>query len=155
MAWRRVYKLLDNIIALNESQIINEVLSIKEVQEFIIDLNTEGQLREGFNSLGASLSDIGGEYSLLTLKISRSKGRPKKSRSIVDLHDEGDLYRSFRIIIKPKSFVITADTDKGDTDLLQRYGKDVLGLTDEHLQLVIDELKEKIIPIIRRKIFTR
>ena len=152
MAFNRVYRLLDNIIALNENQIINEVLSNREIQEFIIDLNTEGQLREGLDSLGASLSDIGGEYSALTLKISKSKGRPKKSPSIVDLHDEGDLYKSFRIIIKPKSFVIAADTDKGDTDLLQRYGKDVLGLSDEHLQLVIDAIRQKIIPIIKAKI---
>ncbi len=152
--FNRVYKLLDNIIALNENQLINEVLSIKEIQELIIDLNTEGQLREGLNSLGASLSDIGGEYSLLTLKISKSKGRPKKSRSLVDLHDEGDLYRSFRIIIKPESFIISADTDKGDTDLLQRYGKDVLGLSDEHLQLVINAIRKKIIPLFKAKIFS-
>ena len=152
--FRRVYRVLDNIIALDENQLINEVLSVREFQEFIIDLNTEGQLREGVNSLGVSLSSIGGLYSDRTITISLKKGRPKKSKSLVDLHDEGDLYKSFRIVIKLKSFIIAADTDKGDTDLLQRYGKDVLGLTDEHLQIVIDALREKIIPIIKHKIFS-
>lgn len=153
--FRRVHKILDNIIALDENKLINEVLSVREFQEFIIDLNTEGQLRKGVNSLGVSLSKIGGDYSLRTLVISAKKGRPKKSKSLVDLHDEGDLYRSFRIVIKPKSFIIEADTDKGDTDLLQRYGKDVLGLTDEHLQIVIDALRQKIIPLFKREIFAR
>lgn len=152
--FRRAHRLLDNIIALDENQLINEVLSDRELQKFIIDLNTKGQLREGVNSLSVSLSSIGGDYSTTTLKISARKGRPKRSISLVDLHDTGDFYKSFRINIKPKSFVIEAETDKGDTDLLQRYGKDVLGLTDEHLQIVIDALREKIIPIIKHKIFS-
>jgi hypothetical protein len=154
MLFGRVHKLLDNIIALDENQLINEVLSNREFQKFIIDLNTEGQLREGVNSLGVSLSSGGREYSELTMKISARKGRPKRSISLVDLHDTGDFYKSFRIVIKPKSFAIEAETDKGDTDLLQRYGKDVLGLTDEHLQLVIDALRKKIIPIIKNKIYS-
>lgn len=159
MAFRRVYKLLDNIIALNENQIINEILSNKEIQQYIIDLNTEGEdtsqlFEHGIDSLGAKLSDIGGEYSDVTLFLSAKKGQPKASKSLIDLHDTGEFYKSFKIVLSAKSFRITADTDKGDTDLLTEWGGNILGLTDQNLQLVIDALKRKIIPVIRRKIFS-
>ena len=66
MAFDRVKKILDNALALDENKIINQILSNKSFQEFIIDLNTEGQLFDkGINSLGVKLSDIGGLYSEL------------------------------------------------------------------------------------------
>lgn len=156
--FNRVYRLLDNIIALNENQIINEVLSNKEVQQYIIDLNTEGEdtsqlFEHGIDSLGAKLSDFGGNYSDVTIFLSAKKGQPKVSKSHIDLHDTGEFYKSFKIVLSAKSFRITADTNKGGNDLLTDWGKDILGLTDENLQLVINALKRKIIPLIRKRIF--
>ena len=141
MAWRRVYRLLDNIIALNENQIINEILSNKEFQQFIIDLNTEGQLFEkGIDSLGASL----GDYTDFTKAVKRIKGQRLDH---ITLEDTGDFYKSFAIKVQNGGFLITADGQKEDTNLLEEYGE-VLGLTDENLQIVIDAIKEKLIPII-------
>jgi len=57
MAFDRVKKILDNALALDENKIINQILSNKSFQEFIIDLNTEGQLFDkGINSLGTKAS---------------------------------------------------------------------------------------------------
>ncbi len=159
MAWNRVYRLLDNIISLNENQITNEILSDKGFQEFIISLNTEGEdtsqlFEHGIDSLGVSLSDIGGDYSPVTLELSAKKGRPKASPSLIDLKDTGAFYKSFKIVLSSKSFKITADTNKDDTDLLEEWGRNIIGLTDENLQIVIDAIKRKIIPIIRSKIFS-
>ncbi len=146
MAWRRVYRLLDNIIALNENQIINEILSNKEFQQFIIDLNTEGQLFEkGIDSLGASL----GDYTDFTKAVKRIKGQRLDH---ITLEDTGDFYKSFAIKVQNGGFLITADGQKEDTNLLEEYGKEVLGLTDENLQIVIDAIRQKIIPIIKAKI---
>ena len=53
------------------------------------------------------------------------------------------------------SFEIIADTNKGDTDLLQEWGRDILGLTDENLQRLIDKIRTELREVIRQKIHAR
>ena len=153
MAFDRVKKMLDNAIALDENKIINQILSNKSFQEFIIDLNTEGQLFDkGINSLGVKLSDIGGLYSPVTIELSKAKGRPKKSASSINLFDTGDYYKSFKIVLFNDSFDIVSDPIKDDSNLFDDWGKEIEGLTEENLQKVIDAIRSKIIPIIRARI---
>ncbi len=153
MAFDRVKKILDNAIALDENKIINQILSNKSFQEFIIDLNTEGQLFDkGINSLGVKLSDIGGLYSPVTIELSKAKGRPKKSASSINLFDTGDYYKSFKIVLFNDSFDIVSDPIKDDSNLFDDWGKEIEGLTEENLQKVIDAIRSKIIPIIRARI---
>jgi len=143
--------LLDNIIALDENQIINEILSDKGVQEFIIDLNTQGQLFEkGIDSLGVSL----GDYAPTTIEGTVNfEGKKEKGQRFdhITLNDTGEFYRSFKIVLSDKSFRIVADGQKDDVNLLDEF-RDILGLTDENLQLVIDAIRKKIIPIIKTQI---
>lgn len=153
MAFDRVKKILDNALALDENKIINQILSNKSFQEFIIDLNTEGQLFDkGINSLGVKLSDIGGLYSPVTIELSKAKGRPKKSASSINLFDTGDYYKSFKIVLFNDSFDIVSDPIKDDSNLFDDWGKEIEGLTEENLQKVIDAIRSKIIPIIRARI---
>ncbi len=153
MAFDRVKKILDNAIALDDNKIINQILSNKSFQEFIIDLNTEGQLFDkGINSLGVKLSDIGGLYSPVTIELSKAKGRPKKSASSINLFDTGDYYKSFKIVLFNYSFDIVSDPIKDDSNLFDDWGKEIEGLTEENLQKVIDAIRSKIIPIIRARI---
>ena len=153
MAFDRVKKILDNAIALDDNKIINHILSNKSFQEFIIDLNTEGQLFDkGINSLGVKLSDIGGLYSPVTIELSKAKGRPKKSASSINLFDTGDYYKSFKIVLFNDSFDIVSDPIKDDSNLFDDWGKEIEGLTEENLQKVIDAIRSKIIPIIRARI---
>jgi hypothetical protein len=152
--FNRVHKRLDNIIALDENQLIKEVLSNKEVQRFIIDLNTQGQLFEkGIDALGVSL----GDYAATTIEgTSNFKGKKEKGQRFdhITLNDTGKFYKSFKIVLSAKSFSIVADGQKDDVNLLEEF-RNVLGLTDEHLQIVIDALRQKIIPLFKRKIFAR
>lgn len=153
MAFDRVKKILDNALALDENEILNRILSNKSFQEFIIDLNTEGQLFDkGINSLGVKLSDIGGLYSPVTIELSKAKGRPKKSASSINLFDTGDYYKSFKIVLFNDSFDIVSDPIKDDSNLFDDWGKDIVGLTEENLQKVRDAVTEKIIPIIKAAI---
>jgi hypothetical protein len=152
--FNRVHKRLDNIIALDENQLIKEVLSNKEVQRFIIDLNTQGQLFEkGIDALGVSL----GDYAATTIEgTSNFNGKKEKGQRFdhITLNDTGKFYKSFKIVLSAKSFSIVADGQKDDVNLLEEF-RNVLGLTDEHLQIVIDALRQKIIPLFKRKIFAR
>ena len=133
---------IDRVINLDQDVIISNILKDAEFQRFIIDLNTEEQLFEkGIDSLGASL----GDYSDFTKVVKGIKGQRIDH---ITLEDTGDFYKSFAIKVQNGGFLIVADGQKEDTNLLEEYGKEVLGLTDENLQIVIDAIKEKLIPII-------
>ena len=142
MALEGVIKILDNIINLDQDLIIENILKDKGFQRFIIDLNTEEQLFEkGIDSFGASL----GDYTDFTKTVKSIKGQRIDH---ITLEDTGEFYKSFAIKVQNGGFLITADGQKEDTNLLEEYGKEILGLTDENLQIVIDAIKEKLIPII-------
>ena len=70
----------------------------------------------------------------------------------VTLNDTGEFYDSFRVVRVGTSIKITAETMKEDNDLIQVWGKDILGLTDENLQKVIDAARIFLIPRIKEKI---
>ena len=44
---------------------------------------------------------------------------------------------------------MTANPVKDDNNLFDDFGKEIVGLTDENLQIVIDAIREKIITKIR------
>lgn len=148
MALESLFRTLDRIINLDQDLIIGNILRDEEFQRFIIDLNTEEQLFEkGIDSLGASL----GEYADATIEgTANFKGKLEKGQPIdhITLKDTGDFYKSFAIKVQNGGFLIVADGQKDDTNLLSEFGKEIVGLTDENLQIVIDAIKEKIIPII-------
>ena len=157
MALSRVIRLLDNVINLNENAIINEILSNKDFQQFIIDLNTGDQLfEEGINALGVSLESIGGPYTEATIHGIPGvfKGKLDKGQPIdrITLKDTGDFYKTFKIVLGESSFQIEADGKKDGDNLFTRWGKDVVGLTDENTQKVIDAIRKRIVPIIRERI---
>lgn len=113
----------------------------KNVQEQIIELNTEVQLYDfGIDSKGNSL----GEYSPLTKIIKLSKGQRIDH---VTLKDTEAFYDSFFVFVDTKGFTIIADDvafyDRPLTDV---YGIDILGLTEENTNFLIgfitDNLKQ-------------
>jgi len=142
MALEGLIKRFNNVINLDQDAIISNILRDAEFQRFIIDLNTEEQLFEqGIDSLGASL----GDYTDFTKTVKSIKGQRIDH---ITLEDTGEFHKSFAIKVQNGGFLITADGQKEDTNLLEEYGKEILGLTDENLQIVIDAIKEKLIPII-------
>lgn len=126
------------------------VLDNVEVKNLIIDLNTEEQMNnQSVNADGEKLNTVGGNYSPVTMIVSRLKGRPKKSISQINLKDTGRFYKSFRVQIGLNEVKISAVTDFGDTDLEERWGN-LVGLTDENLQILIDFAREKYIEYYRK-----
>lgn len=142
MALEGLINRLNNVINLDQDVIIENILRDEEFQRFIIDLNTEEQLFEkGIDSLGASL----GEYTDFTKAVKRIKGQRLDH---ITLEDTGEFYKSFAVKVQNGGFLIVADGQKEDTNLLEEYGKEILGLTDENFQIVIDAIKDKLIPAI-------
>lgn len=144
-----IRELIDSLKSLDINELLNEILRDVSVQRFILDLNREDQLFDrGIDAKGTRLSSIGGKYSPVTLRLSKTR---KKSLSDINLKDTGDFYASFKIKLNPKSFDIDADTIKESTDLMDRWGKDILGLTEDSLE----KLREKVLPLLLNKIRER
>lgn len=117
---------------------------ILENEYVITDMNSEDQLYEqGINRLGVNIMDYA-PYSPLTIEIKKEKGQPYNR---VTLRDEGDFDQSFYVEADRRQFTIKA-ADWKTEDLIQRYGRQILGLTEENKIILIwayiyPELKAK------------
>lgn len=109
--------------------------AVSENEAYILDLNTEEQLyEEGINRLGVKIADYE-PYSEMTIQIKMEKGQPYDR---VTLRDEGDFQDSFYMDVGNSSFEIKAGDVKTE-QLIAKYGRQVLGLTNENLQKIITE----------------
>ncbi len=138
MSW----KFIANIANMNIVGLLKKVLSEKETQDFITNLNTKVQLFDsGIDSTGVSLHTIGGGYSNFTLKL-----HPEKTKNKVTLNDTGEYHGSFRVIpLSNGDFEITSDPIKGDDNLFDRWGDNIEGLTIENHKKVLKYLESKIL----------
>lgn len=141
MSW----KFVENIAAMNVVNLLKKVLSEKETQDFIINLNTEVQLHDlGIDSTGVTLSSIGGGYSQFTLNNDRTK-----KKDTVTLFDTGAYYKSFKV--KPLSNgdfdILSNDTIHGES-LFDRWGDDIEGLVPIHHLKVMQFLDKRILQIL-------
>lgn len=100
---------------------------------YIIDMNAEEQLFErGINRLGVEIMDYA-PYRPVTIEIKEAKGQPTNR---VTLRDEGDFESSFFLEVGDKQFEIKASDFKTE-DLIKKYGRQILGLTDENIAILI------------------
>ena len=151
-----LYEILNKIKSINPNVVVNKSILTGNIQELIIELNTEKQLYEkGINALGQKLSSIGGNYSPKTMQESQLKGRPKKSADHIDLKDTGEFYESHRVIVRnmqSDEFEIIANPLKDDTNLYAEWGEDITGLTLESKEILANELKEVLPNILRSEL---
>lgn len=137
--FKGLIRYLEQFTRLDLDKIALDIARMSEHSSLVIKLNTRNQLFDkGINSEGKSLSSIGGGYSLFTLSEAAKDGKPKKSRSHVDLHDDGDFYLTFKVEAFRGGFRITADPLKEDTNLFTRWGENIVGLTKESLDLLTE-----------------
>lgn len=128
----------DNIINLKVDELLYSIYERPDFKKLAYDLNINDQLfKKGIDSEGKSL----GQYAPSTKKIKQRKGQPSDH---ITLKDTGAFYDSFDITPDDDGFWMLADGDKDGVDLFQRFGQDVLGLTDDNFeplkQIIIEEL---------------
>lgn len=132
---------------LNDGVYVKEALQKNE--QAIVDMNVEQLYEYGMNSLGIRI-DTYEPYSPYTIGVKKEKGQPYDR---VTLRDTGDFHRSFEAVIESDGFYITA-TDPKTQDLIDRYGREIFGLTPESRQtLVIDYVLPVVTEQIRKEIF--
>lgn len=117
--------------ALTSGRLIQNIIWDNEA--YIVDLNAEEQLYEqGINRLGVEIADYA-PYSPVTIAIKEAKGQPTNR---VTLRDEGDFESSFFLEVGDKQFEIKASDFKTE-DLIRKYGRQILGLADENIAILI------------------
>jgi hypothetical protein len=111
-------------------------------KKWILDLIRIDQLfEEGIDSDG----DVIGYYSYFTELMNPEK----KEGTPYTLLDSGDFYESMIITIGKDYFEIDADPIKIDsetgeeTNLFYKYGENIIGITEENLQKLRQEIKER------------
>lgn len=133
-------KRLEKFKQLNVDNLAYKLANTSKFQNLVVELNTQEQLfNKGEDSTGRKLSDIGGDYSPVTMEMAKEVGRPKKSESDINLHDTGEFYKSFSVTPFVGGFEIDADPIKDDTNLFTEWGENIVGLNEENLQLITDE----------------
>jgi len=136
----RVHKSIREILSarlksLDVNRAIND--AVKEHNNEISDLNTE-QLNKGQKADGGTT----GDYASISYK---GRLRP------VDLYDTGAFHKSIKANPFGKAFEMKATDEK--TEMLQdRYGDDILGLTDENITEAGEIIKETMINNVRRQL---
>lgn len=117
--------------ALTSGRLMQDI--IWDNDAYIIDMNAEEQLFErGINRLGVEIMDYA-PYNPVTIEIKEAKGQPTNR---VTLRDEGDFESSFFLEVGDKQFEIKASDFKTE-DLIKKYGRQILGLTDENIAILI------------------
>jgi hypothetical protein len=129
-----------------------ELSKDRELKKLIVDLNTQSQLYdEGINRDGISL----GEYSAYTIQKKEELGQPTDR---ITLKDTGDFYKTFKVEFIAGDLIIYADPFKTShgitTDLVREFGKEIIGLTDDNLDLVVTVMQKKVIEIIKKQLGT-
>lgn len=132
-----ISSLRERVVELNNKLasglIVRDIIDSGEVTAFIIDANAEEQLFEqGINRLGVDIMDYR-PYTPLTIAIKEEKGQPTNR---VTLRDEGDFESSFYLEVGDKQFEIKASDFKTE-DLIKKYGRQILGLTNENIAKLI------------------
>lgn len=118
---------------LTSGLLVRDIIDSGEVTAFIIDANAEEQLFEqGINRLGVDIMDYR-PYTPLTIAIKKEKGQPTNR---VTLRDEGDFHSSFYLEVGDTQFEIKAADFKTE-DLIKKYGRQILGLTNENIAELI------------------
>lgn len=127
-----LFRVTRNIIKLNIEDIADKAID-KFTLSQIVDLNTDDQLFEqGIDSKGLAL----GEYSDVTIEIKKSKGQRIDH---ITLKDTGEFYSRFKAVKVPDGIELSLNPIRGDSNLVDDFGEDIQGLTDQNLSKIINE----------------
>jgi len=126
---------------LDSNDVFIFVFSRNEVLEFAERLNRE-QLRTGFDAKGESLKERS-DYSPSYRAFKTRRGTPK---DIVDLNLTGKFYDSIQAKYEGGNLIIQGDTIKDGQDLRKRWGNQIIGLTNENIEILRQYIIQIVIP---------
>ena len=131
-----VKQLISNAKKLNQSQLIVEVFTDVKIKDEIVYYITEIQLFEkGVDGLGKKLK----QYTPFTISEKKKKGQKFSNTT---LEDTGQFYSSFRVDVNQAGDVKIVVNDIND--LTEKYGINILTLSDDGIEKIKPKVIEKI-----------
>lgn len=134
---------LNKLRTLRTESIWHKVFQDKTLSNMILEMIRQDQLfKQGIDEDG----DIIGLYSEWTEMLNPDK----QAGTPYTLFDTGAFYESMRIVVLNDSFVVEAqpikiDEDGKQTNLFEKYGEGIVGLTDENKEKLAIEIKKRFI----------
>ena len=144
----KVMNLLVKVASIEQSEVWKTVFNEEEFDKFILDLVRIKQLYEqGVDETGTVI----GYYSYFTEIINPSK----QAGTPFTFKDTGEFYKSMNVTVEQDSFIIDADPLKKDetgheTNLFEKYGEGIIGLTEDSKETLNEEIKERFVTELRR-----
>lgn len=131
-----VQKMIDDVeeFIRETDETILRIVKLNEQQ--VIDLNQDDQLYQGIDANG---NDITPSYAPSTVAYKRRRSDPYDR---VTLFDRGDFYDGWAIEYRTDEFFISSK-DRKIGFLVQRYGADIFGLTDDSIEKLIGIIEEQ------------
>ncbi len=140
--------MLEKIQQLNHTEIWIAIFNDDEIQNLILNLIKEEQLfKKGVNEDGVVI----GQYSPVTQMINPEKIAGEH----YTLKDTGAFYNSLIINVLDDLFEIDGDPIKVNefgerTNLFEKYGEGIIGLTEESKEVLYKEVRSRYIDELRR-----
>lgn len=146
----RLSDLVKNAVALSTDEATAYAMNNPKNEFYILELNRRRQLFfRGINAEGKLLSRIGGNYTLFTLR-EKEGTRPVNDPGLINLFDTGAFYDTFNIKLEKDGFLIIADTIKDGEDLQDRWGDELLGLTEESRALAGQQIQPEVVEYVEK-----
>lgn len=142
-----IKKRFEKALKFDEGKAIDDILSVKILEDQIIDLNQDQLYNEGL--LADNMPT--GTYAKNTIEgTSKYPGKIEKGQPYdhVTLKDTGAFYNSMEVVATPNGIVIEADDPHG---LDERYPK-MLGLTEQSKAEILPEIKDRLIEKVKESI---
>lgn len=118
----------------------------ENLEAVIVDMNTS-QLRE--KGIDSNSEPLPMPYAPMTIEYKKAKGQPIDR---ITLYDEGDFQNKFYVKYEPTQFSLWS-TDGKTEKLVKEWGKNIFGLTNENLKLLIEkDIKPALIDELRKKL---
>jgi len=114
----------------------------------ILHMIREDQLRsKGIDGTG----EVIGYYSFVTTLINPLK----RFNTHYTLYDTGAFYRSMFVTVLMDRIEINANADKGDENLFEKYGTQIIQLTDENFEILKASVRASYIDYAKKTLFGR
>lgn len=133
--------LANKTVTVDRAKLVKILVANKEFTANVIYLNRQEQLVEqGVDSKGRILRSEyarGGEvYAPSTIRYKKKKSGVAAITDRVTLFDTGKSYRSFKVVTNGERIFVYANYIKAGVNILEMWGEDVLGLTNESIEKI-------------------
>jgi len=144
------HKLRDKFNALTTEYIVDQVIDDEDLK-FIEELNRE-QLEKSTNVDGESL----GVYHATTEnKYNQYRSTKVSAGDDIKMYDTGRLYDSIKAEFTKDKIEITSDYNDAILGYLESVYGDLIGLSKENREYVMDRIKPKVVNKFREKVLSK